>query len=217
MTFTYLNFDVEIVREVDVTALRWPASGEAGDDSGLGSNRQYVDLRGLSWTDAKRVFDLEGVLIARIENAEDADAEYEAIGEESYESDDDLLGLDIGVASTVASLSAARCVPCSSCNGGAFGGHHREVYPLVAFFARRQMAALLVSSATSAGIGLENDPSGCLVAYSDDIRRLRVFAASLIEQRRLFEAVRSRAKGRQVRPSSELEQYKLSFDEKRSR
>ena len=192
--FTYSNFDVGVFRRLDGDSLRWPEQGEATDDSGLGGNRAYSDLRRLSWTDAKKAFALEGELIARIENAEDSDAECDAIDEELNESDDHLFGLDVGVASTVVCLSAARCIPFSSCNGGAFGGRHQEAYPLVAFFAKAQMVDLLLTAATNADIGLENHASGYAMAYSDDIRKLRNFAGHLISQRQLFKGVRLRTR-----------------------
>lgn len=188
--FNYSNFDVDVFRRLDGDSLRWPEQAEATDDSGLGGNRAYSDLRRLSWTDARKAFALEGELIARIENAEDSDAACDAIDEELNESDDHLFGLDIGVASTVVCLSAARCVPFSSCNGGAFGGRHQEAYPLVAFFAKAQMVDLLLTAATNADIGLENHASGYAMAYSDDIRKLRNFAGYLISQRQLFKGVR---------------------------
>jgi hypothetical protein len=197
--FTYPNFDVDVFRRLDGGSLSWPEPGAATDDSGLGGNRAYADLRRLSWTDAKRAFALEGELIDRIENAEDSEAECDVIDEELNESDDHLFGLDVGVASTVVCLSAARCVPFSSCNGGAFGGRHQEAYPLVAFFAKAQMVDLLVTAATNANIGLQNHASGCAMAYSDDIRKLRKFAGCLIGQRQLFNAVRIRAVGSKQR------------------
>jgi hypothetical protein len=187
--FTYSNFDVDVFRRLDSESLRWPKQGEASDDSGLGGNRAYSDLRRLSWTDAKKAFALEGELIARIENAEDSDAECDAIDDELNERDDHLFGLDVGVASTVVCLSAAGCVPFSSCNGGAFGGRHQEAYPLVAFFAKAQMVDLLLTAATNADIGLENHASGYAMAYSDDIRKFRNFAGHLISQRQLFKGV----------------------------
>jgi hypothetical protein len=212
--FIYMQFHVEIFRQIDVSALRWPERSEMASDSGLGCNRAYADLRGLSWSEAKTFFALEGELIARIEDAADIDAEWETIEGELAQDDLGLLGLDLGVASTVASLSAARCVPFSSCNAGAFGGDHHEAYPLVAFFARPQMAALILAAATASGVGLENGPDGCIVVYADDVRNLRRFAECLISKRSLFRAVRI---GRTLRAIPEqspnnVEQYRLPFE-----
>lgn len=150
-------------------------------------------MRRLSWTEAKRVLAEEARLIARVEAAEDPEGEYEAIGEEEYDQDTDLYGLDIGVASTVVALSAARCVPFTSCNGGAFGGAHYERYPLVAVFAKRATAALLLEKAAEADIGMEQGSNGCVVAFSDDIRKFRRFAEVLIRSRKQFDALHLRS------------------------
>jgi hypothetical protein len=107
------------------------------------------------------------------------EAEIEPVGEELSEKDVDLFGLDLGVPSTVMCLSAAQCVPFSSCNAGAFGERHHEAYTLVAFFARPQMVDIFLACAVDAQIGLENDDSGYVVAYADDIRKLHRFAESL--------------------------------------
>jgi hypothetical protein len=214
VVFTYRKYDVELVRELDPAMLGWPDPGDAVNESGLGSNRAYVDLRNLSWGDAKRVLALEGELIARIEQAEDTDAECETIDDELYESDQDLFGLDLGVASTVASLSAASCVPFSSCNAAAFGGDHHESFPLVVFFAKAPMVDLLLAAATEADIGLATGVMGSVLAYSDDIRKFRAFAQRLISSSGSFRAVLKGTGGRRKRePRSDrpkvLEQYQL--------
>lgn len=206
--FTHLNFEVGIVRRVEEAKLRWPEPGEATEDSGLGCNRLYADLRRLSWTQANGVFVREGELIARIEISKDSEAECEAVEEEFADGDAGLFGLDLGVASTVACLSAARCVPFSSCNAGAFGGRHHESYPVVAFFARPQMLGLLLASAVETEIGFENKDDGCVVAYADDVRKLRRFAESLINKRALFRAVRLRQRTREA-ATPRPEQYRL--------
>jgi hypothetical protein len=89
--------------------------------------------------------------------------------------------LDIGVASTVLCLSAANCTPLTSCNAGAFGGSHQEDYPLVAFFARNRTAEKIVLAAADADLGVRNGPGGCLVAYAQDVRTFRKFAAAALE------------------------------------
>lgn len=184
--FTYKKFDIKVVRHVDLDKLEWPGTGEATHGSSLGGNLEYADLRRLSWAEAKRIFDLESQLIARIERATDIEAESESIDDYLYQSTENLHGLDLGVASTVACLSAAKCLPFTSCNAGAFGGSHREEHPLVAFFARKSAAELILESAVEADIGLRNGPGGCLIAYADDIRNVRSFAGSMLKRRRLF-------------------------------
>jgi hypothetical protein len=207
--FTYPTFDVEIIRKVDASDLGWPAAGEAGEESGLGCNRMYTDLRRLSWAEARRVFTLERDLIARIESTADTEEESAAIEEELYESGQDLYGLDLGVASTVISLSAAKCVPFSSCNGGAFGGQHHEKYPIVAFYAPAQAVELLIASAEEADIGLESNKY--LIAYADDIRKIRSFAQSLGSRSSLFNAIRTRRPRRPI-PKTRAAQYPLALE-----
>ncbi len=189
--YEYPKFDVEIVREVSAHPLSWPEPRAAEDDCGLGGNRGYSDLRGLSWSEAKRVHRLEEELIARIERADDPEREYEAIEEEQYEDPAALYGLDLGVASSRVALSAARCVPFSSCNGGAYGARHHECYPLVAFFARPQILGLLLECAVTSKIGLVAEETGELVAYAADVRQMRAFASALISRRADFRAIRT--------------------------
>src|SRR4051794_4606872 len=112
--FKHQIFDIDIQRGVDASKLRWPTKDQTGPDSGLGCNRSYDDLTERSWADAQTVLDLEQDLISKIES------EYESSDEESLETE--LLeaemylnGLDLGVAATVIALSAAGCVPFSSC------------------------------------------------------------------------------------------------------
>ena len=141
------------------------------------------------------MFDLESTLIERLEAADDPEEEYEQVEDELYDDDEGLFGLDIGVASTTVALAAARCVTCSSCNAGAFGGSHHESYPVVAFFAKPQQVELLLECAEEAGIGLEN-AEGIVVAYASDIRSMRSFAQALIRNSARFRAaMRHRTNG----------------------
>jgi len=123
---------VEIVRKIDLSNLAWPSSSQAS--RGLCGNKEYVDFRGYSWTDANRVVTLEEEFIDQIENSNDPQTVYERIVDELYDEDEGLLGLDLGIAGVVVALSAAGCVPFASCNGGVYGGHHHEHHPLVGFF-----------------------------------------------------------------------------------
>ncbi|WP_155006265.1 hypothetical protein [Sphingomonas hengshuiensis] len=71
----------------------------------------------------------------------------------------------------------------------AFGGPHHESHPLVAFCARREHVALLLAVAARAGVGMENNEMGEVMVYTDDIRRMPVFAAALLENRDLFDGL----------------------------
>lgn len=170
--------------------LGWPEPGDACDDGGLGCNRMYMDLRRFSWTEAKQALADEARLITRIVSAEDLEEELAVIEEEYDESGVELYGLDIGVASTVIALSAARCVPFSSCNGGAFGGSHNEMHPVVAFYARPATADLLLQVAHEIDIGLESCAQGWLVLFSDDVRKFPRLAEAIIRRRKEFNALR---------------------------
>ena len=207
--FVYPKFDVDLIRRVDKDNLGWPAPDEADDDTGLGCNLMYTDLRRFSWADAKRVCDLEQELITRVESAVvDADLPLEALEEEVAESERYLHGLDLGVASTVVALSAAKCIPFSSCNAGVFGGQHQEKYPLIAFYARAQMVDLLLTSAEESEIGLRGDEY--VIAYSDDIRKFGRFFRSLVSRRSQFSALRARERKRKIQVKSE--QYRFLFE-----
>lgn len=184
------KYEVEITRNVTATQLFWPERDAAEDDRNLGCNREYYDLRDCSWSEAREVYIAEEILIARIENAADPDEEYEIIEEEGAEEPDDIFGLDIGVASTVVALSAAGCIPFSSCNAGAFGGLHHEWHPVVAFYARPNMVDLLLECAQEAGTGLESNETGELIIYADDIRLMRAFAAALMSRQVAFQGLR---------------------------
>ena len=185
MISEHKHFDVQIERNIDINNLSWPKPGEAMDEGGLGGNRSYIDLRYLSWKKALRVYELEEKYIERILASSDWDIECERIEEDEILSDSiGIFGLDIGVASSVCALSAARCIPFSSCNAGAFGGSHHEIYPCVVFYARIEIVDILLQCAEIAEIGLIlNEEYGHLLLYSDDIVKMRIFANSMIEHR----------------------------------
>lgn len=199
--FSYPKFEVDITRSLSNQGLRWPGSGEAANERNLGCNRSYIDLRGLTWNDAQRVLELETDLVERIEAAADPDEEYRKIEDELYEDDEGLFGLDVGVAAATVALCAAKCVTCSSCNAGAYGGTHHESYPVVAFFAKREHVEPLLKCAAEAGIGLENG-DGMVVAFASDIRNMRSFASALIRSRPAFQAaMRNKRNNRSSAPS----------------
>jgi len=179
------EFDVEITFSLSRIKLHWPEYGEAGangEDRGFGGNRNYCDLRSMSWSEARRVYDYERELVDRIEQADDPDEEYVRIEDELYDDPCGLYGLDLGTASSVIALSAARCVPFTSCNAGTFGGKHHEQYPLVAFFARPSHVALLLECSRVADCGLEHGSNGSVVLFARSIQDLRNFAGNAISR-----------------------------------
>lgn len=114
--------------DLALSDLAWFEGDDAGDDSGLGCNRDYRDLRGKSWVDVRRVLECERHLIG----------ELKARGWASDEDGDgpEVEGLGLGVAAAVTALSALGCTPFTSCNGGAFGGEHEADRLIVGFYAR---------------------------------------------------------------------------------
>lgn len=205
MIFKHKHFDVQIKRNVDASGLSWPRPEEAEEN--LGSNRLYVDLRRLPWKEALRVYDLEEKCIKRLLASSDPNTECEKIENEIDSDQVVTFGLDIGVASSVCALSAAGCIPFSSCNAGAFGGSHDEVFPYVAFYARMKAIDLLLQCAETAEVGLIlREDVGCLVLYSDNINKMRIFANSLIENSSAFRKLKTHKK-----KSPSHKQIKLGF------
>ena len=173
------DFDVNITRVIDVNGLEWPKPGEACEE-GYGCNRAYVDLRGYSWADAQKTLKTEMSILHQIAEADDPAIMCEEL--EAAEGDN-LPPTDVGVMATVAALSAARCIPFSSCNGGCFGDQHHETYPVVAFHAKPVWKDILLEAAEEAEVGLSNGFYGSLTVYSDDIWKMVAFARALIARK----------------------------------
>jgi len=184
------NADVKVRRAVDCRQLRWPA--QATSYPGYGWNREYENLRGeCSWRRAERALEYE---VAAVEgHAANAEVLEECPDEDYDEYFDYLLGLDLGIASCVIALNAAGCITHSSCNGGVFGNHHHEEYPLVALFAKRLIVPVLLACAEASGAGLENEGGGGVQVYADDVRKMTGFAGELLNRRKQLSATRCRA------------------------
>ncbi len=193
--FTPAVIDVGIERSAHAGDLRWPTGSEAEDDSGLGCNRQYADFRSMTWRDFEEARREEQDLLTRLLSTDEPENELSEIENEAEEADEPypLMGLDVGVASTVVALSAARCTPVSSCNGGVFGRRHHESYPLVLFCARPVQVPLLLAAAVRADVGLINADSGFLLVYTGDIAKMTAFADELSSARREFRELRFRS------------------------
>ena len=196
--FEHICFDVENERSVDAGRLGWPSAVPA--EGSFGGNRDFYDLSGVGWDAALGLIEEEAGLIARIELAANPDEECDVIADEMYEDPDLLMGLDIGVASSVATLSAAGCLPFASCNGAAFGGQHHEKHPLVAFYAQAVSVPLLLAAAEASGVGMESCASGEVIVYANDVKRMPAFASALAAARDAFDALRMTDA---VAPSSE--------------
>jgi len=183
-------FDLDIVCEVDAQAAGWPLPGEAMNEYGLGGNRDYVDLRRCSWRSAREALVAETEYLEYLASGAEIPPDDDEIWNEMYE-DERLQGLDLGIVSTVLALSAAGCVPVTSCNGGCLGDRHHEFCPLVVFFARENCIPLLLQTAQGAGTGLRNGLAGTLCVYADDILKMLKFAQGLLDHSVDFRGLRS--------------------------
>jgi len=121
-----------------------------------------------------------------------------------------LLGLDVGVASSVLALSAARCVPIARCNG--MPGH-QESCPIVALYCRPPRVADLLAVAEVVHCGLENGYDGALIAYADDVKTMMEFARELMARRNKLSRIRPPKAEPQPtgEAGSELTQMRLSL------
>jgi len=162
-----------IERLVDSGALGWPSEEELVEEDYF--NRGYQDLRGLDWDDAREVLQLERVIIGR------GSGDLTAATESMSDSECTRLGdLDLGVASAVVALSAAKCAPISSCNGSP---GHNEMYPVVAFYCRKGRVRDVLKVAELTDCGLCNGDSGVLILHAGTVQKLLSFAEVLIERR----------------------------------
>lgn len=154
------TYSVTIVRRFKAADLAMPARDdiERGEDVGLAGNQHYQDLRGIGWEEVAAALKREAMLIARFDAAVDLDGEanrYEEECAEAFLPEEDLWGLDVGVAGAVLALSAMDAIPVSSCNAGGFGGHHAASFPHVAFYLKPAAAADVLAVAEIADVGLD--------------------------------------------------------------
>lgn len=183
--------DLNIVRDVDLDQLGWPTAHAAQEDGWLGGNYQYLALVGLRWSEVEDMLELEAELMERVSHAPDPAHEEGVVQDELLEWDVGLQGLDLGVAAAVAALSASGCIPFSSCNGGAFGRSHHEVFPLVAFYSRREIIPLLLEGAADSNVGIMNGDEGELILHANHIEAMSEFAKAVLRNAQRFDATQA--------------------------
>ena len=147
-------------------------------EAGLMNNQQYQDLRGVDWDTFDAIWDEEPEILTRIESGDDP---YDA----ALETETMFLGVDPGVASTVAALLATGCATMTSCVGGA--GHYED-HPLVVFWCPASLVEIVSAAADDApGVTLDDNASTGLIVYSapGDVAAMRAFAAALARRRRV--------------------------------
>lgn len=184
-------FEVDLERRVDTSLLGWPSRGEAADESTLGGNAQYFDLRGIRWSQVEEMLAREKIYLRRLLAGEvDEDALEEELCEAADQSGEaPLEGLDPGVASAVFALSATGAVPAYSCNGGAFGNHHNSHHPVIAAYVQAKSVPLLLVCASRAKVGIENS-GGMVIVYADRISTMYAFAREIYGARTDFNRVK---------------------------
>jgi hypothetical protein len=179
--------DVEIYHEIEVRDLRVPTVLEV--EEGFGDIRNYQDLAGLSWEEAAECLDLERSLVARATEQTTTPGEFGELADEvlgNYSDEVDDLGpggiylLDLGVIGLTAALSAAGCVPASSCSG------HGSEAPYIRFAADPQRAAILLEMTRIAGCGLTVDEGGLLQTWAGSIKQFIGFAGMLVLRQEKF-------------------------------
>lgn len=175
---------LRIERTVKVESLSWPSPAERRSDT-LGGNRGYCDLGRMGWPAVKKILLDEVAAVARVRASEDPESECELWMDECF---DDLsgpqLGFDLGTNALSAALSASRCLPFYSCNGGQFGGFHNDSHPVVAFFCRPYVYPILLAASIQSRTGLAHTHSGGLVVYAGRVQRFLHMAKLLFRERR---------------------------------
>ena len=193
------EFDVEPeVAQVDPGLLRVVWLDEVLAD-GVGDNLMYEDISGTAWPEVEAVILEEDELVrAAADRATDGDdfdrlVNYEF--EQRYPGDDfdegplsEFAGLDVGVISAVAALSAAGCVTTTSCRGHR---RHGEPSPLVRFAADDQRLPVVRAAASNARCGLLLDEDGMLQLYAANVLALVEFARQMLQRRQAFDAIQT--------------------------
>lgn len=161
--------------------VRWPeeclVSGEL-----FNGNNHYKDLRGKTWQQAQRAYQLEQDLFAKIDACR-SDAAEHLVRQEMLRLGEMFEGLDAGTAAAVYAISAGSGIPVSSCNGGCFGGGHSELFPVVSFWWHPSKVPLLRECAKQARLSMWLHHRGEVVVGARTIRRMLSFAGAILERR----------------------------------
>jgi len=169
-------FSLDDLAPLSLSHLAWFEGDEAGEETGLGCNLDYRDLRGITWEEVRRVIALE---TEQVESALGGSASCDGCDDGCNGCELEIEGLELGVVSAVAALSAIGCIPYTSCNGGVFGGEHAADLLIVGFYLRPPHVETVREAARRAGVGLTNDRNGGVYVVANDPRAMVHFAATL--------------------------------------
>lgn len=171
--------------------ISWPSDPAALVEQWTGNN-DYRDFRAKTWLSAWRALKIESLMFERMQGGTHHEHD---LGVRMAELEWVLGGLDFGVASTVYAISAAGGIPITSCNGGAFGDHHNEPFPLVGFYWHPRLWPYLRKAAEQARVSVWTHHRGELVVAGKNLRRMPSFAAAIIRRKvaieRGWEKIRS--------------------------
>lgn len=197
----------EITRNVRAEDLFWPDQEELRSEN-VGMNHSYYPLPLCSWKDVKSYIEEEKVLLRDLGSQPESEPDEEWDDEDVW--DDSLLGLDPGTNALTAALRASKCFPFYSCNGGAFGGHHNDWHPVVAFYCRVPILPFVLAAAEASDCGLQHNHAHGITAYSAVIDRFLDMAERLYDMRTAIQKTRVLPAKRPV-PSEPKRQLSL-FD-----
>lgn len=188
--------DISVERSVDPSLIRWPMKDILSGQEGENVNRLFFNLAGMPWPTVEKVIQYEEQSLARIESGGEEEEEDESEDEDwdEWEDPKHLFGLDLGVASAVAALSAANCFPVSSCTGES--GHNAPP-PTVLFRSRVARVPDVIEAAEEADCGLINNYDS-LELYAAHVRNLVEFARALLKRRRHLRPLYHRGRGSRV-------------------
>jgi hypothetical protein len=143
-------------------------------EDGLVENHHYRDLRWIGEGDFARLWEQEQALLDYKGDPESDEAWDDLCDNEVY-----TLGLDPGVASTVAALAALGAVPVTSCSGAP---GHFETHPLVLCWVEEAHVPVILDVADEVGAQVEGVGTRVLIYTEGDVSLMRDFAQALIRR-----------------------------------
>jgi len=155
-------------------------NGEVIEGSGM--NREFFDFDSFLKQELLDLCDAERELIDSLVNKKKSILEIIEEEEEFLENCEMVYFLDLGVRSAVMALRYLGAYPVSSCNAGSFTedpNHLEKHHPVIAFHSPHELLIEVEKAALITGCGLVGPRIGCLVLYTDDIRKFTDFAKHL--------------------------------------
>jgi hypothetical protein len=177
------RYEVEVY--VDASGRLLPVSAEDAAE-GFGDNRDYHDLRGISWLEATDAVGREMDLLATASLGDTAEAFEQAVEELEDVIGDEINPLfwtvDLGVTGLVATLSAAGYVTTYSCRGHPHG--RGCAHPVVRLACDQPRLEVLASCATDVGCGLS--VNGLVEVWDTSVAGLLRLAQEILKRRDEF-------------------------------